>query len=495
MERLVTISRAAKLVGVSRGSLQRRIQDGELTSFEGKLELADLARAYPQAQLEDNSMLEKIERIIERAAIKARNRTPAMPPDMETLAARVNILGEELVDAKLEISQFYNLFDKLKSKLKNLASEDSPAAPAIRELQTWLLNELEIATRKKFEKFPLFVTDTFLRIMAAQVHIKPSGHEFFVEGNNSILESGLSAGLALNYGCSNGNCGKCKARLVSGEVRKIRNHDYVLSEKEKIQGYILTCSHTAVTDVILEADEAGSEQDIPQQNISAWVRKVSDANDKIHILNVKTPRTQRLRFLAGQKARLEVPGIASTDAHIASCPCDEMNLQFHIADRSTDPFAQYILTRARHNDVINIEGPSGHFVLHEDEPNPLVFVAFGLGFAPIKSLIEHAMTLDVTEHIYLYWIMPEEGDLYMHNLCRSWADAFERFTYTPVLTHNQPQDDANRFLQSLNSAHADLTQFQFYIAGPADRVAETRNALLEQGVSDNSIFNETAPDY
>lgn len=495
MERLVTLSRAAKLVGVSRGNLQRRIQDGELTSFEGKLELAELARTFPHVQLEDNSMLERIERIIENAAIRARNRTPTMPPDMQTLAARVNILGEELVEAKLEISQFYNLFDKLKSKLNNIIHENELAAPAVRELSAWLLHELDLATQKKFEKFPLLVTDTFLRIMAAQVHIQPSGHDFFVEGNNSILESGLSAGLALNYGCSNGNCGKCKARLISGEVKKTRAHDYVLSEKDKLQGYFLTCSHTAVTDIVIEADEAGSERDIPQQHITAWVRKVNPANDRIHILNVKTPRTQRLRFLAGQQVRLEIPGIASTLAHIASCPCDEMNLQFHLADNPEDVFAQYILTSARHNDVINIEGPGGHFVLHEDEPNPVVFIAFGLGFAPTKSLIEHAMTLDVTEHIYLYWVMPKEEDLYLHNHCRAWADAFERFTYTPVLTHDRTGYGVTDVLQSLHDTHTDLSALQFYIAGPEDAVATTKNALHAQGVVDTNIFSEITPTY
>ena len=495
MERLVTLSRAAKLVGVSRGNLQRRIQDGELTSFEGKLELTELARTFPHVQLEDNSMLERIERIIENAAIRARNRTPSMPPDVQTLAARVNILGEELVEAKLEISQFYNLFDKLKSRLNNITRDNEQAAPLMRELTAWLVHELENVTEKKFEKYPLLITDTFLRIMAAQVHIQPSGHDFFVEGNNSILESGLSAGLALNYGCSNGNCGKCKARLISGNVKKIRAHDYVLSEKDKLQGYFLACSHTAITDLVIEADEAGSEQDIPRQNITAWVRKITPANDKIHILNVKTPRTQRLRFLAGQRVRLEVPGIASSTLHIASCPCDEMNLQFHIADSAGDDFTHFILTRMKHNDVINIEGPSGHFILQEDEPNPLVFVAFGLGFAPIKSLIEHAMTLDVTEHIYLYWIMPEEHDLYLHNHCRAWSDAFERFTYVPVLTHDKSQNGVMDFVHILSSTHTDLSGLQFYVAGPEDVLAQTKNALLEQGVAGKNLFTEITQEY
>ncbi|MGD9386566.1 MAG: 2Fe-2S iron-sulfur cluster-binding protein, partial [Thioalkalispiraceae bacterium] len=286
MSRLVTVSRAAKLAGVSRGNLQKQIREGAITSFEGMVDLEQLAKQYPSVNFEADSLIEKLEQIIENASIRARSSKLQVPPDIETLATRVNILSEELVESKLEISIFYNIFDKLRAKLNALASAEPESARPIRELQSWLLTEIESIADKKFEQYPILATDTFLRIMAAQVRIEPSGHEFFVEGSNSILESGLSSGLALDYGCSNGNCGKCKARVLSGEVKKIRNHDFVLNEKEKLQGYILTCSNTAVTDLILEADEAGSENDIPSQSITAWVRKFTPLSGHIATLQV-----------------------------------------------------------------------------------------------------------------------------------------------------------------------------------------------------------------
>ena len=490
MSRFVTVSRAAKLVGVSRGNLQRRIREGDIDSFEGMVDLTTLSDHFPNLKLEDNSLIERLERIIENAARKARtHKSSSLPPDMETLATRVNLLSDELVSSKLEISIFYNIFDKLKTKLNNLAKEEPEAANAIRNLQSWLLSEIESITDRKFSQYSLLATDTFLRIMAAQVRLEPSGHEFFVEGANSILESGLSAGLALNYGCSNGNCGKCKARVLSGEVKKIRNHDYVMSEKEKIQGYILTCSHTAVTDIILEAEEAGNENDIPAQSITAWARKAESIKDNMRILHVKTPRTQRLRFLAGQRVSLEIPGIAMTEKHVASCPCDDMNLQFHIDQDENDSFSRYVFSKMKTNDVININGPSGHFILHEDSPNPIVFVAFANGFAPIKSLIEHAMTLDVTEHIHLYWLVEEEQDLYMENLCRAWSDAFERFSYVPIIY--QQGEYLAPFLEKLAADIQQLDEQHYYIAGPGTQAPTTKNALLKQGVPQANLFTET----
>ena len=489
MARLVSISRAAKLVGVSRGNLQRRIQDGELESFEGQLRLSDLSQAFPNVSLEDNTMLEKLERIIEHAAIKTRNRTRTLPPDMEQLAARVNLLTEDLVEAKLEISIFYNIVDKLKTRLNTLSREHPQLADAVRDLQAWFLEEIENISEQKIQQFPLVATDTFLRLVAAQVHLEPSGHEFFVEGSNSILESGLSAGLALNYGCSNGNCGKCKAKLLAGEIKKIRPHDYVLSEKDKLQGYFLACSNTAVTDIIIAADEAGSENDIPMQIIQARVRKLDYPRSNLCVLNIQTPRTQRLRFLAGQKVKLEIPGIGAYSVHVASCPCDDMHLQFHITQDDANPFTNYLFTELKPNDVINIEGPTGHFVLHEDETNPMIFIAYGDGFPPIKSLVEHAMTLDVTEHIDLYWAVADENELYMHNHCRAWSDAFERFNYVPVSNASEHALNAD-VISAIQTAHPQLDSYHFYIAGPAREVAATREALLQFGIKPECVFSE-----
>ncbi len=489
MARLVTVSRAAKLAGVSRGNLQKYIRDGAIQSFEGMVRLEDVAQHFPEVNAKPNDIFEALELIMDNAAIKARNRTSSLPPDMETLVARVSMLSDELVESKLEISIFYNIIDKLKSRLKQFSAEHPDSVAAMRDLQSWLLDEIETIADRKYEQYRMVATDTILRVVAAQVRLEPSGHEFLVEGSDSILEAGLSSGLALNYGCSNGNCGKCMAQIVSGEAKKIRHHDYVLTEKEKLQGYILTCSNTAVTDLVLKAEEAGNENDIPPQSITAWVRKVTPLNDSIATLNIKTPRTQRLRFLAGQTVNLDIAGVGSKTLHVASCPCDDMNLQFHFNRTDSDSFSRYIANEIKPNDTINIEGPTGHFILHEDEASPIVYIAFNTGFAPIKSLIEHALTLDITEHIQLYWLVPDRNSLYMHNNCRSWADAFELFDYYPVCyDENDPITSCLEELRNNNSEM--LSVHHFYVAGSANEITQTKNALLKQGIADESIFVE-----
>jgi len=487
MMNLLTLSRAARLVGQSRGKLQKQVQNGELTSFEGKVSMTELTQLYPQAHVEDNTMLEKVEEIIERARFKVRNRENTSV-DQETLVARVTLLSDELALARQEVSDYSIFIDKLKSRIKTLISKDSDDSnSALLALEQWV-NEQRFNTAKlPLSQRQLMAKDTILRIMAAQVHINPSGHEFLLEGNNSLLEAGLSAGFALNYGCSNGNCGKCKAKLISGEIKKIMPHDYVLSTADKSQDLFLMCSHTALTDLVIETDEAGTTQDIPEQTITARVKKIEPLSDMISILNLKTPRTQRLRFLAGQSIKLTLEKGVSTVLPIASCPCDDMNIQFHI-DTARTAFGQAVIETLKNGDNIELHGPEGQFILHEEPPHPIIFLAMDTGFAPIKSLIEHAMTLDAAESLHLYWLT--SGKHYLGNLCHAWDDAFENFSYDAINLDTSADLNAQmqQHFEKISAHHSKLSDFHVYIAGPHEFIKQAR-LFFQQPVSEEYFFS------
>ena len=286
MPRLITLSRAARLVGVKRGALQKKIRDGELRTFEGELLLSDLLHVYPQTQVEDSSMLERVGQIMEQAVNKV-VRPADEAVDSDALAARILALGRELAIARREARRLAGVVNGLQRQFDTLSDGDHTAEQAFSTLRDWFEKALADASQSPDED-DVLAKEAFLRVMAAQVRILPSGHEFLIEGSDSILEAGLRGGLALNYGCSNGNCGLCKARVCSGQVKKIQPHDYVLSEAEKSLGYILTCSNTAVTDVVLEADEAFGSQDIPPQEIEIRVKKIEQPDDRVIMLHAKT---------------------------------------------------------------------------------------------------------------------------------------------------------------------------------------------------------------
>ena len=263
MSQLLTLTRAARLVGVGRGALQNRIRNGDLVAFEGMVALEDLQRAYPEAKLQDDTGLERFERI-KNAAFARRVRERVLP-SADVLIARLSELSRELALAQARAEAHDSTLRQMRGKLAGLG-DDLLLPGTAGELLAWLDGSLA-RTGHDEEPATLVLHDRFMRIMTAHVRIEPSGHEFFVDGGDNLLESALRAGLALDYGCSIGNCGQCKARIVSGQVQKTRHADYALTAAEKSAGVVLMCCNTAVIDLVIEAHEAHGAADMPRQVI------------------------------------------------------------------------------------------------------------------------------------------------------------------------------------------------------------------------------------
>lgn len=427
MNELLSLTRAARLVGVTRAVLQKKIQSGEMAAFDGMVTVENLLLCYPDAQLEDIVEFRRISQIKEFAFGK-RVYERALP-DAEVLAARLTELSKTLAKNQAQVKQFNVLLNRLWEKLVEIEAQcNAESHVTMENLKLWIKHEVVLAMEPGFSN-PLAIRDNMLRVMAAQVTVLPSKHDFLVEGQDTLLEAAMRAGIPLNYGCSGGNCGLCKAKVLSGEVKKTHHHDFVLSEAEKSQGYVLLCSNTAVSDVVLEASVAGSVQDIPYQQITARVKALDALSADMLLLHVQTPRTQRLRFLAGQNVVLRVGQAFTAELPIASCPCDDRNVLFHLHRQSGNLFSDYVFDRLKIGDSVDLEGPQGEFILHEKSPRALYFFAFDGGFAPIKSLIEHAMSLEA-EAIHLHWIGSNRVNIYLPNLARAWTDALDNFHYT-----------------------------------------------------------------
>ncbi len=491
MTTLLTLTRAARLAGVKRAELQRRVRQGELATFEGQVAANDLLRLYPRTSLDDDSELDRVERI-KAEAVPRRGDVDTALPSAEILLARLRSISAVLTRKLAAMDALEGVLDELNNRLATLARDhpSSATTPRIQDTLSWLDQaRTELAAGDKLEdQTNLLARDALLRIMAASVKIIPSGHEFFVEGSESILEAAVRAGLSLNYGCSSGNCGACKARVVSGEVRGVREHDHVLGEREKRIGYCLTCSTTAVTDVVLEAAEALSAADLPEQEIRASVRKVEPLSQDICLLRIQTPRTQTLRFMAGQRVELTLEDGSRAERHIASCPCNGRNLEFFIERDPESAFASAVHAGLRHGQLAQVKGPTGSFVLDEESSDPAVFIAFGQGIAPVKSLIEHAVSIDIIESFHLYWLAARPEDHHQPHWCRALKDALDNFYITPLVS-TRPDE----VLLMLDADLPDLTAPRYYIVGDAPQVAAIEDHLRARGVAAQRIRSDILP--
>ncbi|MEK7737646.1 MAG: 2Fe-2S iron-sulfur cluster-binding protein, partial [Pseudomonadota bacterium] len=273
MGQYLTLSRAARLVGVTRGVLQKKIREGDLPSYDGMVSTNDLIRVYPDFDLADSGAFERVSRIKEESF--GRRVQERMLPSSEVLAQRLFVQGQELADLRRHLRRYHDLVVGLQQHLGDLASGAAAYQPLLKRIESFVEQGLAEVLGSSDPQDNLAVMNDVMNIMSAHVSVRPSGREFFVDGHDTLLQAGMRAGLMLNYGCGNGNCGLCKARVVSGEVRQVMHCDYVLSEAEKQQGYTLLCSHTAVSDVVLEALEASGPSDIAEQRIVAKVRSVT----------------------------------------------------------------------------------------------------------------------------------------------------------------------------------------------------------------------------
>jgi CDP-4-dehydro-6-deoxyglucose reductase len=482
----LSLSRAARLAGVTRAEIQRRIRRGDMETFEGAVAVHDLLRLYPRVSLSNDEALDRVERIKSDALPKSFD-SDAVLPNPQVLVSRLRGLSETLAERLSALAATEALLDQVGERLDAvLAGSPEQLAQGLAATRLWFAEaRRDLAAHTNPDpKAQLFAKDTFLRVMAANVKLIPSGHDFFVEGAESILEASVRAGLKLSYGCSSGNCGECKARVLSGEILKIREHDYVLSEREKQMGYILTCSHTAVTDVVIEAAEALSVQDLPRQEIRASLRKLEEIAPDLVSLHVQTPRTQTLRFMAGQRVRLTLEDGTSRELSIASCPCNGRNLWFYVR-QGADPFSRSVFGGLHAGHMIRVEGPHGDFVLREDSPEPAVFIAIGDGISPIKSLIEHAVSIDLIESFHLYWGTTYPEGHYQGKWGRALKESLDNFNFTPLLS-DSPQD----LVAVLRADHPDLAALRFFIAGPAEGVRAIAATLAELGVPGDRLSME-----
>lgn len=486
MTQLLSLSRAARLAGVTRAEIQKRIRQGEMQTFEGQVAINDLLHVYPSVSLEKTGDLERVEQIKADALPRSHDEDTRLP-SQKVLVSRIRSLAKALVQRIARVDKLETLMDELEQRLDELAAgEAGQGQGQTQELRNWLRERRAALGDEAVEaaQTQLLAKDTFLRIMSASVKMIPSGHEFFVDGNESILEAAVRSGLRLNYGCASGNCGECKVRLVSGEIYRIRDHDYVLSEREKQLGYLLSCSHTAVTDIQLEAAEAHSPSDLLEQEIEAQVRKLEPQTDGLMLLHVQTPRTNTLRFMAGQRARLRLSDGVEQELPIASCPCNGRNLLFSVR-RGDGAFSQAVFDTLKPRQPVTLTGPYGDFVLAEDATEPAVFIAIEDGIAPVKSLVEHAVSIDSIEAFNLYWSVPGMQMHYHQPWCRALRDTLDNFAYTPLV--DAACDD---LLALLESDLEDLQANRYYVAGPSSAVAAVATALLKAGVPKERIATE-----
>ena len=272
--------------------------------------------------------------------------------------------------------------------------------------------------------------------MPHQITINPSGHSFVCPDGDTVLAAAMAADLILPYGCRNGACGTCKGKILEGQVDYGPHQPSTLTADEKKQGLALFCCAEPLTDLVLEVREVRKSGDIRIRKLPCRIESIDKPAPDVAIVKIKLPANERLQFLAGQYIDLLLKDGRRRSFSLATAPHDDALLELHVRHVPGGHFTHQLFNEYKGREILRFEGPLGTFFLREESDKPIIFVAGGTGFAPIKGIIEHALhrQIDATRPMVLYWGARAKQDLYLPDLPGTWQQRSRNFTFIPVLS-------------------------------------------------------------
>lgn len=335
--------------------------------------------------------------------------------------------------------------------------------------------------------------------MVFQVRLEPSGKTFDSAAEETILEAALRSGVMLPYSCRDGLCGACRGKILSGEFEPGNASSQALSDADRAQGMALLCCARARSDLRVEAREAPPAGAVAARTLPVRVEKLERLAPDVMLVELRLPGSEPFSYLPGQYIDILMSGGRRRAFSLASAQASGATLQLHVRHIRGGEFTGHVFETMKVRDLLRIHGPHGSFFLREDSGKPMVLVARGTGFAPIKAIVEHALARGNPRPIYLYWGGKRRRDLYLDALARGWAAGHAHLRYVPVLSAPDEGDAWRGRTGALHDAVLedipDLSGFQVYACGAPGMVAAAREAFIARGALPEGEFIADAFEY
>jgi CDP-4-dehydro-6-deoxyglucose reductase, E3 len=328
-----------------------------------------------------------------------------------------------------------------------------------------------------------------------QITLKTSGRTFPVAADETILNAALKLGIGLPYGCRNGACGSCKGKIIEGRVNYGDHQPRTLTDEEKSAGKALFCCATPLSDLTLDVREIAGNADIQIRTMPCRVEKVEKPAPDVAILYLKLPAQERLQFMAGQYIDVLLREGKRRSFSMANAPHNDAFVELHIRHVPDGTFTQYVFNEMKDRAILRFEGPHGSFFLREESDKPIILVAGGTGFAPIKALVEHALHKHIDREMVLYWGARSLVDLYMPSVPAQWANEHPHFTFIPVLSEPKSGDNwqgrTGLVHQAVLDDFASLSGYQVYACGAPLMIEAAEKSFKFQGLPDDEFFADS----
>lgn len=335
--------------------------------------------------------------------------------------------------------------------------------------------------------------------MAFQIVVQPSGRSFTVEGDETLLSAGIRQGLNMPYGCKDGACGSCKCKKISGEVQLGTYQTKALSDNERAQGLVLTCCATALSDVVLESKQVTSADAFPMKKMPVRIASLEKVSSDVMRIFLQLPATELMQYHAGQYVEFLLRDGSRRAYSMANAPhtlaADAPKVELHIRHMPGGKFTDHVFGAMKEKDIQRVEGPQGSFYLREESDKPIVLLASGTGFAPIKALIEHMQHKGITRLTRLYWGGRRPADLYMHDWVLAQLPLMPHLQYIPVVSDALPEDAWSGRTGFVHAAvlqdTSSLATYQVYACGAPIVVDSAKRDYVASGLPEDDFFADS----
>ncbi len=274
-----------------------------------------------------------------------------------------------------------------------------------------------------------------------KVTVLPSGRSFEVAAGEAILAAAIRQGIGLPYGCKDGACGSCKCRKLDGIVQHGPHQSKALSDAEEASGLILACCGVPQTAVTLESRQVTDESAFPIRKMPSRVTTLERKAHDVMVIKLQLPANDTLRYHAGQYVEFILRDGARRSYSMANAPHNGPGLELHIRHMPGGKFTDHVFAAMKEKEILRVEGPYGSFFLREGSGKPMILLASGTGFAPIKAVIEHMQFKGITRPATLYWGGRRPEDLYMDDWVRARLAEMPHLSYVPVVSNALPEDN------------------------------------------------------
>ena len=334
--------------------------------------------------------------------------------------------------------------------------------------------------------------------MSFNVTVQPSGRTFVAQADEALLAAAIRQGIGLPYGCKDGACGSCKCKKIDGSVTHGPHQSKALSPEEAEQGFILTCCAVAHSDVIIESHQVTDESAFPVKKMPVRVNSLSRVSHDVIKLRLQLPASDVFKYHAGQYVEFLLRDGDRRAYSMGNAPhtqAENPGVELHVRHMPGGKFTDVVFSTMKEKDILRIEGPFGSFYLREDSTKPMVLLASGTGFAPIKAIIEHLQFKGITRPAVLYWGGRRPADLYMHDWVMEKVAQMPNLRYVPVVSNALPEDAWSGRTGFVHSAVledlADLSGHQVYACGAPIVVDSAQAAYTAAGLPADEFFADS----